>query len=104
MWWSPGLAICWGLKGILVNFVLRVVKKMVPRFELPGYVGFNDALSIGAKSNFVLHKGAPDDTIVLQYTGGTTGVSKGAMLTNHNLLSNMYQIKSGAGSSPARGT
>ena len=82
-----------GLKGLLVNFVVRHIKKMVPSFSIKNAVTFSEALSKG--KNFTLKKaaGGLDDTIVLQYTGGTTGVSKGAMLTNRNLLANMMQIR-----------
>lgn len=82
-----------GLKGILVNFVVRNIKKMVPKYSLPNTVSFSDALAQGKKFSIKRHPSAPDDTIILQYTGGTTGVSKGAMLTNRNLIANMLQIK-----------
>ena len=67
------------LKGALVNYVVRSVKKMVPAFNLPGAVRFNDALSIGARGTVKAVSLKPDDLAVLQYTGGTTGVSKGAV-------------------------
>ena len=82
-----------GLKGWIVNFVVRNIKKMVPKWNIPNAVSFNKALSLGRQHNFEKHYGQPDDTIILQYTGGTTGVSKGAMLTNRNLISNMQQIR-----------
>jgi long-chain acyl-CoA synthetase len=82
-----------GLKGLLVNFVIRKVKKMVPKYHLPNTVTFKDALRQGRKFTLKPTTGGPDDTVVLQYTGGTTGVSKGAMLTNRNLIANMQQIR-----------
>ncbi|MBC7774226.1 MAG: AMP-binding protein [Phycisphaerae bacterium] len=82
-----------GLKGAIVNFVVRRVKKMVPKYSLPNTVCFLDAVKQGRKFTIQPFQGGPDDTIALQYTGGTTGVSKGTMLTNHNLLANMMQIR-----------
>lgn len=80
-------------KSLIVNFVVRSVKKMVPKYNLPNAVTFGHALSEGRKFSLKPHKGSHDDVIALQYTGGTTGVSKGAMLTNRNLVANMLQIK-----------
>lgn len=88
-----------GLKGIIVNFVVRRIKKLVPKFNLPNTVTFKDAVRQGRKFSIKPFQSGPDDTIVLQYTGGTTGLSKGAMLTNRNLVANMQQI--GAWLSPA---
>jgi len=82
-----------GLKGVLVNFIVRRVKKMVPKFNLTNTVCFTDALKQGRKFTIKPFASGPDDTIILQYTGGTTGVSKGAMLTNRNLVANMQQIR-----------
>jgi long-chain acyl-CoA synthetase len=82
-----------GLKGWIVNFVVRNIRKMVPKFSLPNTVRFKDALRQGRKFTVKPFQAGPDDTIVLQYTGGTTGVSKGAMLTNRNLVANMMQIR-----------
>ncbi|HLP93337.1 MAG TPA: AMP-binding protein [Saprospiraceae bacterium] len=82
-----------GLKGAIVNFVVRRIKKMVPKYQLANTVCFNDAINQGRKFTLEPFKGGPDDTIALQYTGGTTGVSKGTMLTNRNLLANMMQIR-----------
>ena len=82
------------LKGSLVNFVVRSVKKMVPKYDIPNAVTFKDALRQGKKFSLPNLQTSPDDVILLQYTGGTTGVAKGAMLTNRNLVSNMQQIKS----------
>jgi len=79
------------LKGTLVNYVVRHVKKMVPAFDLPGAVRFNDAIAIGRRATFKPVKVGPDDIAVLQYTGGTTGVSKGAVLLHRNLVANLLQ-------------
>jgi len=79
------------LKGTLVNYVVRNVKKMVPAFDLPGAVRFNDAIAIGRRATFKPVKVGPDDIAVLQYTGGTTGVSKGAVLLHRNLVANLLQ-------------
>ncbi|MBW8778861.1 MAG: long-chain-fatty-acid--CoA ligase [Burkholderiales bacterium] len=79
------------LKGTLVNYVVRNVKKMVPAFDLPGAVRFNDAIAIGRRAAFKPVKVGPDDVAVLQYTGGTTGVSKGAVLLHRNLVANLLQ-------------
>ena len=79
------------LKGAIVNFVVRSVKKMVPPFQLPGAVPFKDALAEGAGKTFNPAKVAHDDIAFLQYTGGTTGVAKGATLTHRNVLANVLQ-------------
>ncbi|RVA34244.1 long-chain fatty acid--CoA ligase [Mesorhizobium sp. M7D.F.Ca.US.004.03.1.1] len=80
-----------GLKGTIVNFVVRRVKKMVPAWSLPGHVKFNAALKAGAGATFKPVKVAADDVAFLQYTGGTTGVSKGATLLHSNVLANVAQ-------------
>ncbi len=80
-----------GLKGMIVNLVVRKVKKMVPPFSLPGAVRFNDALARGRSAPFAAPPIGPDDLAVLQYTGGTTGVAKGAMLLHRNLIANVLQ-------------
>ncbi len=80
-----------GLKGHLVNFVVRKVKKMVPAWSLPGHVSFKAALSAGQGKTLKPADVKPNDVAFLQYTGGTTGVSKGATLTNSNVLSNAAQ-------------
>jgi long-chain acyl-CoA synthetase len=79
------------LKGALVNHVVRKVKKMVPAYSLPKAVRFNDAVSAGRGKPFTAPKVGPDDIAVLQYTGGTTGVSKGAVLLHRNLVANVLQ-------------
>jgi long-chain acyl-CoA synthetase len=79
------------LKGLLVNHVVRNVKKLVPAFELPLAVRFNEALSLGQGAKLQEPTLGPDDLAVLQYTGGTTGVSKGAVLLHRNLIANVLQ-------------
>ena len=79
------------LKGALVNYVVRNVKKMVPHFSLPGAVRFNDALDKGASRTLQAPPIGSDDVAVLQYTGGTTGVSKGAVLLHRNVIANVLQ-------------
>ena len=80
-----------GLKGTLVNFVVRNVKKMVPAFELPGAVRFNAMLAEAANMSLKPVPTGHEDIAFLQYTGGTTGVSKGAMLLHRNILANIAQ-------------
>ena len=80
-----------GIKGTLVNFVVRKVKKMVPAWSLPGHVKFNDAIAEGARQSFKPVQQGPDDVAFLQYTGGTTGVAKGATLLHRNLIANVLQ-------------
>lgn len=80
-------------KGMLVNFAVRKIKRMVPKFNLPNTVSFKEALNQGKKFTIKPFQSGPDDVILLQYTGGTTGVAKGAMLTNQNLVANMMQIR-----------
>ena len=79
------------LKGLLVNHVVRNVKKLVPPFELPLAVRFNAALALGQGAKLQEPALGPDDLAVLQYTGGTTGVSKGAVLLHRNLIANVLQ-------------
>ncbi len=80
-------------KGNIVNFVVRNIRKMVPAYNIPNTVKFNDALKQGRKFSVKSFDNKPEDVIFLQYTGGTTGVSKGAMLTNRNMIANMLQMK-----------
>jgi long-chain acyl-CoA synthetase len=79
------------LKGTLVNYVVRKVKKMVPAYQLPGAVRFNAAIAQGTRSPLKKPTLSPDDVAVLQYTGGTTGVSKGAVLLHRNIIANVLQ-------------
>jgi long-chain acyl-CoA synthetase len=76
-------------KGLIVNFVVRTVRKMVPAWSLPGHVKFNDAVSAGRSMSFTQPKIGPGDVAVLQYTGGTTGVAKGATLLHHTIVANL---------------
>ena len=78
-------------KGALVNFVVRNVKNLVPSFDLPGAVKFNQAVHRGEDASFVKPVVKSDDIAVLQYTGGTTGVSKGAVLLHRNVIANLLQ-------------
>jgi long-chain acyl-CoA synthetase len=80
-----------GFKGMIVNFVVRRVKKMVPAFSLPTAISFNDAISAGRQLKLSKPSIGPDDVAFLQYTGGTTGVSKGATLLHRNILANVLQ-------------
>ena len=80
-----------GFKGVIVNLVVRRVKKMVPAWSLPGSVSFNDALSAGRGMTFSKPKLSPGDVAFLQYTGGTTGLSKGATLLHRNIVANVLQ-------------
>ncbi|MEI8026659.1 MAG: AMP-binding protein [Pseudomonadota bacterium] len=79
------------IKRNILDFVIRNVKKMVPPFELDQSIRLRDAMSLGARKEFVPAKLNHDDIAFLQYTGGTTGVSKGAMLTHGNIVANVLQ-------------
>ncbi len=81
------------VKGTVINAVVKYVKKMVPAFNLPDAVRFNTALAKGSKFTFTPIEVCGDDLAFLQYTGGTTGVSKGAMLTHRNMVANLEQAK-----------
>lgn len=81
------------VKGGMINFVIKNIKRGVPKFELKNTVNFKTALKEGKKFEIPTFKSRPDDVILHQYTGGTTGLSKGAMLTNENLIANMLQMK-----------
>ncbi|MBS0248817.1 MAG: long-chain-fatty-acid--CoA ligase [Proteobacteria bacterium] len=80
------------LKGAVVNLVVRHVKKMVPRYSLPQAMAFNDVLARGRVGAYARPDVGPDDIAFLQYTGGTTGVAKGAILLHRNLVANMLQV------------
>ncbi|MGZ3181285.1 MAG: long-chain-fatty-acid--CoA ligase [Telluria sp.] len=80
-----------GLKGTLVNFVVRRVKKMVPAYALPNAISFNKVLADGARMTLKPVKLGHDDIAFLQYTGGTTGISKGAVLLHRNVIANVLQ-------------
>ena len=82
-----------GLKGVIVDFVLRHVKKMVPAWTLPGSIRLSDALADGRKRTLERVPLTHDDIAFLQYTGGTTGVAKGAMLIHKNVVANMLQAR-----------
>lgn len=82
-----------GAKGWLVNFAMRHVKKMVPAWSLPGHTPFNTALARGARRSFTAVDQQPDDVALLQYTGGTTGISKGVTLLHRNLIANLLQTE-----------
>ncbi len=86
-----------GLKGGLINFMVRRLKKMVPKFNIPSTVSVKHAIKEGAKFSIKPFESKPEDVVALQYTGGTTGLSKGAMLTNRNLVANMLQMRSSCG-------
>jgi len=88
---TTGLGDMLGAKGIVVNFVLKYIKKMVPNYSLRGAIRFNQALKLGSRHTLPKVEIDHDDVAFLQYTGGTTGVAKGAMLTNRNLVANMQQ-------------
>lgn len=79
------------VKGLLINSVVKYVKKMVPAFKLKSAVSFKKALKLGAQHQFKTVSTTHDDIAFLQYTGGTTGVSKGAVLTNKNMVANVMQ-------------
>src|SRR6187402_981031 len=80
-------------KGAIVNLVVRKVKKMVPAYSLPGAVKFNHAVAAGRGLPLKKPAIGPDDVAFLQYTGGTTGISKGATLTNRNVVANVMQCE-----------
>ncbi len=82
-----------GVKGFFVNSVVRYVKRMVPAYQLPNTVTFSAAISGGKAFTLPVFASKPSDTVFLQYTGGTTGIAKGAMLTNRNMVANMLQMK-----------
>lgn len=81
------------VKRHLINFVVRRVKKMVPEFSIPGAIAYRDVLALGKDLPLEEHHAKAEDLAVLQYTGGTTGVAKGAMLSHRNLVANMLQAR-----------
>ncbi|WP_276725731.1 long-chain-fatty-acid--CoA ligase FadD [Pantoea septica] len=81
------------VKATLVNFVVKYIKKMVPKYHLPGAVSFRHALQQGEALPYQRPSVANDDLAFLQYTGGTTGIAKGAMLTHRNMQANLEQTK-----------
>ena len=85
-------------KGTLVNFVVRYIKRMVPKYHLPGAISFRRVLQEGYRMQYVRPAIVNDDLAFLQYTGGTTGVAKGAMLTHRNMQANLEQTKATYGS------
>ncbi|WP_353498044.1 long-chain-fatty-acid--CoA ligase FadD [Vibrio chaetopteri] len=80
-------------KGTIVDFVVKYVKGMVPKYDLPGAISFKKALSKGRRLQYVKPFMTGDDIAFLQYTGGTTGVAKGAILTHRNMIANVMQAK-----------
>ncbi|WP_319004941.1 AMP-binding protein [Microbulbifer aggregans] len=91
------------IKRLLINSVAKYIKKMVPEFSFANLVKFTDAMAAGAKQPHQDVQRSPEDIAVLQYTGGTTGVAKGAMLTNRNLVANMEQVREALGDSMKEG-
>ena len=79
-------------KGTLVNFVVKYVKRLVPKYHLPDAISFRRALQAGYRLQYIKPEVTTDDLAFLQYTGGTTGVAKGAMLTHRNMLANLEQV------------
>jgi long-chain acyl-CoA synthetase len=93
-----------GLKGTIVNLVVRKVKKLVPAWSLPGHTSFKSMLSQGSSATWKPVTSGPDDIAFLQYTGGTTGLSKGAMLTHRNIVANLLQVSAWFGPAFPAGT
>jgi long-chain acyl-CoA synthetase len=91
-----------GLKGVLVNFVVRKVKKLVPAWSLPGAVGFKRMLAEGARMTLKPVECGQEDVAFLQYTGGTTGISKGAVLLHKHVIANVLQNEAWFGPTLAR--
>lgn len=81
------------IKATLVNFVVKYVKKLVPKYHLPGAISFRHVLEVGETLNYQRPTVSNDDLAFLQYTGGTTGVAKGAMLTHRNMQANLEQTR-----------
>ncbi len=83
-----------GFKGLIINWVIRHLKKVVPKWHLIGSCNFKNTLHKGSQSNWIRPDLQGDDIAFLQYTGGTTGVAKGAVLLHRNILANIFQIES----------
>lgn len=79
-------------KGTVVNFVVKYIKRLVPKYHLPDAISFRSALHNGYRMQYVKPELVPEDLAFLQYTGGTTGVAKGAMLTHRNMLANPNRL------------
>ncbi|MCS7073870.1 MAG: AMP-binding protein, partial [Bacteroidia bacterium] len=95
---TTGLGDLLGLvKGFIVNLVVKHIKKMVPPYQLPQAISFTDALKKGDITKFKPFNNQPEDLAFLQYTGGTTGISKGAELTHRNIIANIEQISAWMG-------
>ncbi|HUH91000.1 MAG TPA: long-chain fatty acid--CoA ligase [Lysobacter sp.] len=100
---TTGLGDMLGAKGAIVNFVLKYIKKMVPEYHIQGAIRFADTLKLGRKHALPKIDVHADDIAFLQYTGGTTGVAKGAMLTHRNLVANMQQAAAWVGTNVVPG-
>jgi long-chain acyl-CoA synthetase len=90
-------------KGAIINFVLKYVKKMIPDYDIPGAIRFKNTLTLGQMHTLPAIETGPNDIAFLQYTGGTTGVAKGAMLTHRNLVANMQQSHAWIGANTREG-
>ncbi|HEU4773035.1 MAG TPA: long-chain fatty acid--CoA ligase [Lysobacter sp.] len=100
---TTGLGDMLGAKGVIVNFVVKYIKKMVPEYHIQGAIRFADTLKLGRKHTLPTIDVQADDIAFLQYTGGTTGVAKGAMLTHRNLVANMQQAAAWVGTNVVPG-
>ncbi len=100
---TTGLGDMLGAKGVIVNFVLKYIKKMVPEYHIQGAIRFADTLKRGKPHALPKIEVRPDDIAFLQYTGGTTGVAKGAMLTHRNMVANMQQAAAWIGTNAVPG-
>jgi long-chain acyl-CoA synthetase len=86
-----------GIKGTFINLALKYIKRMIKPFKLPQAIPFKKALSLGAQQDYTPVASAPGDVALLQYTGGTTGVAKGAMISHANICANVWQCRTWAG-------
>ncbi|QOW20649.1 long-chain fatty acid--CoA ligase [Lysobacter ciconiae] len=100
---TTGLGDMLGVKGSVMNFVLKYIKKMVPEYRIHGAVRFNETLKLGSRHSLPDIDVGPEDIAFLQYTGGTTGVAKGAMLTHRNMVANMQQASAWVGTNVTLG-